>query len=65
MSKDERRRRKNQNAHLQLNDAELSFFWKLWLLFVFVAPDVIGAPDELFDTDGALYVVKPWAVGGQ
>lgn len=65
--------------YLQLNDAELSFFWKLWLLFVLVpsveptvaAPPDVGCPndddmvDGVVDADGALYVVNPWAVGGQ
>lgn len=58
---------------LQLSDAELSFFWKLWLLFVFV-PSVDGrvpevGPDDIVEgvveAEGELYVVNPCAVGGQ
>lgn len=70
----------------KLNDAELSFFWKLWLLFVLggmaplpvlVGPTTTAVPAVMDNvdpgvvveaaaaTDGALYVVNPWAVGGQ
>lgn len=62
-----------RKGHLQLRDAELSFFWKLWLLFVFV-PSVEGSvpevgPDDIVvgvvEAEGELYVVNPCAVGGQ
>lgn len=44
--------------HLQLSDAELSFFWKLWLLFVFVhrvtAEGIVALDDDAVEADGAL-----------
>lgn len=57
-----------QFNNLQLSDAELSFFWKLWLLLAFV-PRLDGmvpstgpledTVDGVVDGDGALYVVNP------